>query len=111
MAYPTRRVKTRKGIIVERRVKSVRYKKWLKTAPDLPTMDIKPPIKIHYDIYFPDNRIRDGQNYLKIPLDYMVSKKLLPDDDRRYVVGESWDDCGNDKENPRIVIYILPIGK
>jgi len=102
-AYPTV-VKGRKPV----RVKSSKLKKWIEEAPNYDER-VKKKVAISYLIFFPDNRIRDGQNYMKVPLDYLVSQGVLTDDDRRYVKGEQWWDGGNDKENPRIEITIKEV--
>lgn len=57
-------------------------------------------------MFFPDNRVRDGQNYMKPVLDWIVTQGIIEDDNRRIVKGEQWIDCGIDKDNPRIEIYI-----
>ena len=103
MAYPT--VKRGKKLM---RVKSDRYKEWLRKCPEL---DIKltGEFTISYHMYFPDNIVRDGQSYMKLPLDYLVKQGVLEEDNRFIVRGEQWIDCGNDKENPRIEINIRRI--
>jgi len=102
MAYPT----GRNG----RRFKSKRFKEWLKICPKLNSEVLDKAsgkrYTVTYLIFFPDNRVRDGQSYLKLPLDYIVSQGVLEDDNRSIVCGERWFDGGNDKENPRIEIAI-----
>lgn len=88
------------------RIKSKKYKDWLDSCPGLMEFKVKGKCTISYLIYFPDNRIRDGQNYMKAPLDYLVSENVILSDDRKIVKGEQWYDGGTDKENPRIVITI-----
>lgn len=99
MAYPT----GRNG----RRFKSKRLTQWLKKCPEI-NESFEGERKIIYKMYFPDNRIRDGQSYIKAPLDYIVKQGVLKDDNRFIVRSEEWIDCGNDKENPRIEIYVEP---
>ena len=99
-AYPT----ARNG----RRIKSAKLKEWITSAPKI---DIKAPgfVRIEYLLFFPDDRVRDGQNFLKVPLDYIVSEGVLKDDNRRILKGESWLDGGIDRENPRIELTIKSI--
>lgn len=99
-AYPTI-VKGRKSI----RVKSKKLKEWIKNAPIF-DIAFTEPVVISYLIFFPDLRERDGQNYMKVPLDYLVSEGILEGDDRTKVKGEQWFDGGIDRENPRIEITI-----
>lgn len=99
-AYPTI-VKGRKPI----RVKSAALRKWIEDAPQF-EFKFTNPVTISYLIFFPDSRERDGQNYMKVPLDYLVSEGILEGDDRTKVVGEQWFDGGIDRENPRIEITI-----
>ena len=102
MAYPT--VKRGKKLV---RITSERMKEWLKFAPRLEEYpDIKTPVFVKYKMFFPDDRVRDGQSYLKPTLDYIVKQKVLEDDNRRIVKGEMWWDGGIDRENPRIEIEI-----
>lgn len=88
------------------RIKSAKLKKWIKDAPSLSGFNAPNPCTVSYLIFFPDNRVRDGQNYMKVPLDYLVSEGVLDGDDRRYVKGEQWFDGGTDKINPRIELTI-----
>lgn len=99
-AYPTI-IKGRKPV----RVKSAALKKWIEAAPQFDFKFTK-PVTISYLMFFPDRRERDGQNYMKVPLDYLVSEGILEGDDRTKVKGEQWFDGGIDKENPRIEITI-----
>ena len=103
-AYPTV-VKGKKVF----RVKSAKLKAWIKDAPDLHDIRVHGKCTISYLIFFPDNRVRDGQNFMKVPLDYLVSEGVIEDDNRNIVKGEQWYDGGNDKESPRIEITIREI--
>lgn len=89
-----------------KRIKSKKLNDWIKSAPRLNDIKAPTPCTIIYRIFFPDNRPRDGQNYLKVTLDYLVAQEVLQDDNRKYVKGEAWIDCGTDKDNPRIEIMI-----
>jgi Holliday junction resolvase RusA-like endonuclease len=57
-------------------------------------------------MFFPDNRARDGQNYMKVLTDYLVSEGVFADDNWRNIVGEQWFSGGIDRENPRVEITI-----
>lgn len=105
-AYPT--VRTGRSL---RRIKSDALKKWQTKAQKAlhGVPEIKDKVNIIYLMYFPDNRQRDGQNYMKAPLDLLVQNKILQDDNRNYVAAEAWQDKGTNKENPRIEIIIKPV--
>lgn len=96
-AYPT----ARNG----RRITSAKLKQWRKDCPEL-KFKAKVPCRINYTLFFPSDHLRDGQNYLKVPLDYIVSEGVIPDDNRRILKGECWHDGGIDKDKPRIEITI-----
>lgn len=100
MAYPT--VKRGNKIV---RVKSERLNEWIKKCPELDVV-FDGECTVSYRMYFPDDRVRDGQSYMKVSLDYLVKQGVLKDDNRFIVRGEQWVDCGNDKENPRVEIVI-----
>lgn len=104
-AYPT----VRRGSKLIR-IKSKRMINWLKSAPPLDEV-VSGPCIIKYKMYFPDKRIRDGQSYMKAPLDYIVSQGVIEDDNTRIVKAESWVDCGVDKAMPRVEVEIISIGK
>jgi len=87
------------------RVKTKRYKEWLNKCPEI-FDKVSGQVTISYEIYQPDKRSRDGNNLLKVVLDYLVSQKVIEDDNMNIVVGEQWINRGIDKENPRIVITI-----
>lgn len=105
-AYPTV-IRGRKPV----RVKSKGLKIWIKKAPTLSHLRIHGLITISYKIHFPDDRIRDGQNFLKVPLDYIVSEGVIEDDNRRILKGEQWMDGGIDKKHPRIEIKLKKLNK
>ena len=100
-AYPTV-IKGRKPI----RVKSAALKKWIENAPDLEGVRVHGKCTISYLIFFPDNRIRDGQNYMKVPLHYLVSQGVIEDDNHKIVKGEQWFFGGIDKVAPKVEITI-----
>jgi Holliday junction resolvase RusA-like endonuclease len=87
------------------RVKTKRYKEWLESCPALYDQH-KGQCTISYRIYVPDKRKRDGNNLLKVVLDYLVSQKVIEEDNMDIVVGEQWIKGGLDKLHPRIEITI-----
>lgn len=95
-------IKGRKPI----RIKSTKLKEWIKAAPIFEDIKANEDVFISYNLYFPDNRARDGQNYMKVVLDYIVEQGILEDDNRKFVRGEQWLDMGNDLENPRVELII-----
>ena len=89
------------------RVKSKKLKDWIKAAPDLSDYKFAGGrYTISYLLFFPDDRGRDGQNLMKVPLDYMVSQGVFIDDNRKIICGEQWFDGGIDREKPRVEITI-----
>lgn len=95
----------------QKRFPSAAYKSWLKACPTdvcRTLFDCKNPCRVHYTLFWPDARIRDGGNYLKAPLDWLVREKILIDDNWQVVVGETWESGGIDRSNPRVEIQILP---
>jgi Holliday junction resolvase RusA-like endonuclease len=98
MAYPT----GKNG----RRFKSKRMKEWEMSCPDLFNYPEFKKATVSYLMFFPDDRVRDGQSYQKAPLDYITNQGIFEDDNRRIVKGEQWFDGGIDRENPRIEITI-----
>ena len=91
------------------RFKTKKYKQWITDCPDLEDFKMEGQCTVSYRMFFPDDRIRDGQNYMKAPLDYLVSQAVIAEDNRRIVKGEQWVDGGIDKNNPRIEINIRRI--
>lgn len=67
-------------------------------------------VSIDYEIIFGDNRIHDGMNIVavvsKFFLDALVAYGKIPDDNKRIVIHEEWNDGGFDKDNARVLIYI-----
>ena len=97
------------GGSAQKRFPSKKYKAWLAACPKITTPKIKKgiPVKLLYTFAWPDNRIRDGQNYMKAVLDYIVKQGILVDDNWKIVIGESWDHVGVDKINPRVEVEII----
>ena len=92
----------------QKRFKSKKYKQWLASLSPIAVDEITGPCHIHYTLYFPDNRVRDGQSYLKATTDYLVSQKVIADDNWKVVASESWSHGFVDKENPRVEVSIMP---
>lgn len=90
----------------KKRFKSMRYEKWLQICGDLEGLQLPEPCTISYLIFFPDDRERDGQNYMKATLDFLVDQGALSGDNRKIVKGEQWFDGGIDREKPRIEITV-----
>lgn len=80
------------------RFKTKKYKQWIEDCPNLEGFKIDGPCTVSYQIFFPDDRVRDGQNYMKAPLDYLVNEKVIEEDNRRIVKGEQWIDGGIDRK-------------
>lgn len=66
---------------------------------------------MHYKFFWPDNRVRDGQNFQKAILDRLVNEDVLMDDNWTVVSSESWDHGGVDKKYPRVELTITVKGK
>jgi Holliday junction resolvase RusA-like endonuclease len=91
----------------QKRFPSKKYKAWLSKCPKLASLGLNQPLRVYYTFYWPDKRIRDGQNYMKAPLDVLVNQGVLTDDNYNIVQGESWFHAGIDKANPRVEIILL----
>lgn len=91
----------------QKRFPSKKYKAWLAACPKtLEKLSIDQRVRITYTFVWPDNRIRDGQNYMKAVLDYLVKQQVLVDDNWQVVVSETWGHKGVDKKNPRVEVEI-----
>lgn len=90
----------------QKRFKSKRYNEWIDSCPALFPWETSAKCHIHYTFYWPDNRVRDGANYMKAPLDYLVRTEFLKDDNWKIVCSENWDHGGIDKLNPRVELTI-----
>lgn len=91
----------------QKRFPSKKYKEWLFLCPTLEPLGISQRVRIAYTFAFPDLRVRDGQNYMKAPLDYLVNEGVLQDDNWNLVVGEEWNHVGIDRKNARVEIEII----
>jgi Holliday junction resolvase RusA-like endonuclease len=93
----------------QKRFPSKKYKEWIKTCPSLSPFGLNRPCRIVYTFYWPDKRIRDGQNYMKAPLDFLVNQGVLSDDNWSIVTSETWFHGGIDRNNRRVEIEIIEI--
>lgn len=91
----------------QKRFPSKKYKEWLKSCPSIAAIGLNTKVAIIYTLVWPDKRIRDGQNFLKAPLDFLVNQGVLVDDNWNIVTSETWQHAGVDKQNPRIEIEII----
>lgn len=96
-------VNTSYNINKGKRVKGAKVKEWeIRANIALNKQNILPINQRCYLIYSlntPDNRIRDCGNYEKTLTDFLVSKGILQDDNRRYIKGilTQWNDIpGNE---------------
>ena len=90
----------------QKRFPSKRYKAWLASCPELPSLGISQLVTICYNFYWPDKRVRDGQNFMKAPLDYLVNQGVLADDNWTIVGSETWVHSGVDKDRSRVEVEI-----
>lgn len=91
----------------QKRFPSKLYKAWLKICPTLEPLNISQPITVCYTFAWPDKRLRDGQNYMKSVLDYLVNQGVISDDNYGVVIAEHWKHIGVDKNNPRVEVEII----
>lgn len=91
----------------QKRFPSKKYKEWLKLCPEMPVLALNQPLRITYAFIWPDRRIRDGQNYMKAPLDYLVNTGVLMDDNYNIVYSETWFHHGINKTAARVEIEII----
>lgn len=91
----------------QKRFPSKKYKAWLKSCPKLVPLMISQEVDIHYTFTWPDNRVRDGQNYMKAVLDYLVNEGVLQDDNWKIVVGETWVHKGVQKNEGKVEVEII----
>lgn len=90
----------------QKRFPSKRYKAWLAKCPHLDPLLISRPITVYYTFAWPDKRLRDGQNFMKAVLDYLVNCRVIQDDNYNIVISETWKHIGVDKGNPRVEVEI-----
>jgi Holliday junction resolvase RusA-like endonuclease len=93
----------------QKRFKGKKYVAWLKSCPQLRELNIDEPVSVEYIFTWPDNRARDGQNYMKCCLDYLVSQKVIKSDDWKIVAKELWRHVGISKADSRVELIIRSI--
>jgi Holliday junction resolvase RusA-like endonuclease len=90
----------------QQRFKTKKYKAWLESCQKLEQMRIGEPVTVEYIFTWPCNRARDGQNYMKGVLDYLVNSEVLVDDDWKIVTKELWRHLGVNKECASVEVVI-----
>lgn len=90
----------------QRRFKTKKYKEWCASVPQLPKLNIDYQIRIVYSFVWPDNRARDGQNYIKAVTDTLVNEGVIKDDNWSIIISESWDYSFVDKKNSGVIVKI-----
>lgn len=57
---------------------------------------VKGPVSVLIELYPPDKRSRDADNYIKAPLDLLVAHQIIEADDSRFLrsITASWVDVG-----------------
>ena len=90
----------------QKRFPSKKYKAWLAVCPKLGAEGISQPVTVCYKFTWPDNRVRDGQNYMKAVLDYLTNEGVLVDDNWKIVTGETWCHAGVCKGNGKVEVEI-----
>lgn len=93
----------------QQRFKSKKYVAWLKSCPKLRELNIDEPVSVEYIFTWPDNRARDGQNYIKCATDFLVSQKVIKDDCWAVVAKELWRHEGIRKGQGQVLIVIRRI--
>lgn len=89
----------------QKRFPSKAYKKWLSECPELPKTNYK-LVRLHYKYYFPDNRERDTENYIKAVSDFLVKQNVIENDSWKHIIDNRQTPMGIDKNNPRVEIDI-----
>jgi Holliday junction resolvase RusA-like endonuclease len=64
----------------QQRYKSPGYKAWLKKCPKLTPLNINTPVRVLYRVYWPSKAESDLSNRIKAAEDYLVSERVLVDD-------------------------------
>ncbi len=93
----------------QQRFKSKKYEAWLKSCPKLRELNIDEPVSVEYIFTWPDNRARDLSNWIKCCEDYLVSQKVLADDNYKIVSKVLLRHEGINKEGPKVLIVIRSI--
>lgn len=89
----------------QKRFPSKQYKAWLKSCPPL-CGHAHDGVILVYRYFFPDNRARDSENYVKAVSDYLVKSGVIRDDCWQCIKEMRLIPCGVDKYQPRVEIEI-----
>lgn len=90
----------------QQRFKSKSYKAWLAKCPALSPINIDYPVHVSYEFSWPCKRARDGQNYMKCVLDYLVNQGVMVDDNWKIVQSETWRHVGVNSKNSYVIVKI-----
>ncbi len=90
----------------QQRFMSKRYKAWIASCPQLPQLQITQPICVEYVFAWPDKRLRDLQNFIKAPMDYMVKSGVIADDNYTIVSEEKLRHVGVDKHASGVTVIV-----
>lgn len=90
----------------QKRFPSKSYKVWLGNCPVLKSRGHK-NIILCYKYFWPDNRQRDTENYVKAVSDYLVKQGVIEDDCWQCVESMHLTHGGIDRLNPRVEITIF----
>jgi crossover junction endodeoxyribonuclease RusA len=82
---------------------------WLMRAQNGPATALTGPVSVVGRVWFPDRRKRDAGNYRKMVTDAMSDAGVVADDS--LVHDERWIRVGLDKDSPRMVVTITPMGE
>lgn len=92
----------------QKRFPSRQYKQWKDACPRLPRTNFD-QVSITYTFYFPDNRVRDCENYVKACSDHLVKYGVIRDDCWQCIREMHLIPGGIDKYNARVEIVIARI--
>ena len=87
----------------QQRFPSKAYNAWLSSCPCLPPVRYE-QFKLTYNYYFPDNKARDCENYVKALSDLLVKSQVIVSDSWQHVQLMTLRPMGIDKKNPRVQI-------
>lgn len=90
----------------QKRFPSKKYKSWLASCPILPAYNFD-GVDLFYKYFYPDNRERDAENYVKAVSDYLVKRGVIRDDCWQCVRTLQISSGGIDKNNPRVEITVM----
>lgn len=96
----------------QRRFASKAYKAWKAEVEQIPRFthfaNLTPPLCVSYKFYWPDKRVRDQANFLKALDDWMVTKKIVADDNW-LVLQKQVLESALCKADPRVEIEICEL--